>query len=93
QFPDPWFKNRHAKRRMVNAELVEAVVKKLATGGRIFVQTDIEFLADEMFELFRLAPVLIENPTSENPFPIKTEREKAVEDKDLPVYRTIFVKR
>ncbi|MBP9109886.1 MAG: tRNA (guanosine(46)-N7)-methyltransferase TrmB [Pyrinomonadaceae bacterium] len=93
QFPDPWFKNRHAKRRMVNAELVEAVVKKLATGGRIFVQTDIEFLADEMFELFRLAPVLIENPTSENPFPIKTEREKAVEDKTLPVYRTIFVKR
>ncbi|MBK6723136.1 MAG: tRNA (guanosine(46)-N7)-methyltransferase TrmB [Acidobacteria bacterium] len=92
QFPDPWFKNRHAKRRMVNAELVEAVVKKLATGGRIFVQTDIEFLADEMFELFRLAPVLIENPTSENPFPIKTEREKAVEDKTLPVYRTIFVK-
>ena len=93
QFPDPWFKNRHAKRRMVNAELVEAVVKKLATGGRIFVQTDIEFLADEMFELFRLAPVLIENPTSQNPFPIKTEREKAVEDKTLPVYRTIFVKR
>ena len=93
QFPDPWFKNRHAKRRMVNAEHVEAVDKKLATGGRIFVQTDIEFLADEMFELFRLAPVLIENPTSQNPFPIKTEREKAVEDKTLPVYRTIFVKR
>lgn len=93
QFPDPWFKNRHAKRRMVNAELVSAVVNKLAPGGKIFVQTDIEFLADEMFELFRAAAELIEEPTSENPFPIKTEREKAVEDKDLPVYRTIFVKR
>lgn len=92
QFPDPWFKNRHAKRRMVNAELVEAVVKKLTNGGRVFVQTDIEFLADEMFALFRAAPLLSENLTSENPFPIKTEREKAVEDKSLPVYRTIFVK-
>jgi len=93
QFPDPWFKNRHAKRRMVNAELVGAVVNKLAPGGKIFVQTDIEFLADEMFELFREAAELSEEPTSENPFPIKTEREKAVEDKGLPVYRTIFVKR
>lgn len=93
QFPDPWFKNRHAKRRMVNSELVEAVVNKLAPGGRIFVQTDIEFLADEMFELFREAPELIEEATCGNPFPIKTEREKAVEDKNLPVYRSMFRKK
>lgn len=92
QFPDPWFKNRHAKRRMVNAELVEAVVKKLATGGKIFVQTDIEFLADEMFELFRADSNLIETPIDHNPFPVRTEREKAVEDKELPVYRSLFVK-
>src|SRR6185369_8281645 len=52
QFPDPWFKKRHAKRRMVNAELVETVVDKLAPGGKIFLQTDIEFLAAEMRELF-----------------------------------------
>ncbi len=92
QFPDPWFKNRHAKRRMVNAELVEAVVKKLATGGKILVQTDIEFLADEMFELFRADSNLIETPIDHNPFPVRTEREKAVEDKELPVYRSLFVK-
>lgn len=90
QFPDPWFKNRHAKRRMVNAELVEAVVHKLAPGGRIFIQTDIEFLAEEMFELFRGSSELIEEQISENPFPLKTEREKAVEDKDLPVYRAMY---
>lgn len=93
QFPDPWFKNRHAKRRMVNAELVEAVVKKLASGGSVFVQTDIEFLADEMFELFRADSNLIETPTDHNPFPVRTEREKAVEDKELPVYRTLFTKK
>lgn len=92
QFPDPWFKKKHAKRRMVNSELVATVVDKLAKGGRIFVQTDIEFLAEEMFELFRAAGGLVEQPISGNPFPVKTEREKAVEDKDLPVYRTIFKK-
>ena len=46
QFPDPWFKNKHAKRRMVNEYLVETVAGKLAAGGKVFVQTDIEFLAD-----------------------------------------------
>ncbi|MBX7171413.1 MAG: tRNA (guanosine(46)-N7)-methyltransferase TrmB [Pyrinomonadaceae bacterium] len=90
QFPDPWFKKKHAKRRMVNRQLVETVVEHLAENGRIFVQTDIEFLAEEMFELFRENEDLQEIEVSENPFPVKTEREKAVEDKDLPVYRRIF---
>ena len=92
QFPDPWIKNRHAKRRMVNAELVEAVVHRLAPGGKIFIQTDIEFLAEEMFALFRESAVLVEEPISENPFPVKTEREKSVEDRELPVYRALFIK-
>jgi len=92
QFPDPWFKKKHAKRRMVNAELVETLVSHLAEGGRIFVQTDIEFLAEEMFELFRANKNLREISIEDNPFPVKTEREKAVEEKDLPVYRTMFLK-
>jgi len=91
QFPDPWFKKKHAKRRMVNEEMVNTIAKHLAPGGRVFVQTDIEFLAEEMFTLFRDDVRFEESPSDENPFPVKTEREKAVEDKDLPVYRTVFV--
>ncbi len=90
QFPDPWFKKKHAKRRMVNAELVETVVNKLAANGRIFVQTDIESLAEEMFELFQRDERLRKH--AENPFPVKTERERAVEDKNLPVFRRLYVK-
>lgn len=93
QFPDPWFKKKHAKRRMVNRELVETVVEHLANNGKIFVQTDIEFLAEEMFALFRANENLTEVEITENPFPVKTEREKAVEDKELPVYRRIFEKK
>ena len=92
QFPDPWFKKKHAKRRMVNPELVETVVRHLAAGGKIFVQTDIEFLAEEIFELFRQREELREISITENPFPVKTEREKAVEEKNLPVFRTTFLK-
>ena len=93
QFPDPWFKKKHAKRRMVNPELVETVVGKLAANGRIFVQTDIEFLAEEMFSLFRAQTDLNEIEIDGNPFPVRTEREKAVEDKGLPVYRAMFEKK
>ncbi len=90
QFPDPWFKKKHAKRRMVNAELVATIVGHLADGGKIFVQTDIEFLAEEMFELFRADENLREIEIETNPFPVKTERESAVEEKKLPIYRRIF---
>lgn len=90
QFPDPWFKKKHAKRRMVNEQLVRTVAQHLAPGGRVFIQTDIEFLADEMFALFRQCESLRETDCDENPFPVKTEREQAVEDKSLPVYRRVF---
>lgn len=90
QFPDPWFKKKHAKRRMVNRELVDTIVTKLAAGGQIFAQTDIGFLAEEMFELFRADNRLDETQVRE--FAIKTEREKAVEAKGLAVFRAMFTK-
>jgi len=29
QFPDPWFKKRHAKRRMVNIEMIDTIARHL----------------------------------------------------------------
>ncbi|HSI88030.1 MAG TPA: tRNA (guanosine(46)-N7)-methyltransferase TrmB [Pyrinomonadaceae bacterium] len=92
QFPDPWFKKKHAKRRMVNPEMVDTIAKHLAPGGKVFVQTDIEFLAEEMFEHFRSDERFRESQIDENPFPVKTERERAVEEKGLPVYRRLFLR-
>jgi len=92
QFPDPWFKKRHSKRRMVNAAMLDAIAGRLATGGRVFVQTDIEELAAEMFTLFNEHPAFEGRDRPNNPFPVKTEREIAVEAKGLPVYRAEFLK-
>ncbi len=92
QFPDPWYKKKHAKRRMVTDSLVVTILEHLTVSGRIFVQTDVDFLAEEMFALFRENDRLRETRISENPFPIKTEREIAVEEKLLPVYRGLFEK-
>lgn len=92
QFPDPWFKKKHAKRRMVNPQLVSALGSKLEAGGRVFIQTDIEFLAGEMKELFRGDGRFRESNIDGNIFPVKTEREKAVEEKGLPVFRTLLIR-
>jgi tRNA (guanine-N7-)-methyltransferase len=90
QFPDPWFKKKHAKRRMVNPELVETVVSTLASGGKIFVQTDIEPLAEEINDLFRTSKLVKQSSSRKNPFPVKTERELAVESKGGQVHRRLF---
>ena len=92
QFPDPWFKKKHAKRRMVNDEMVDTIANRLAPNGTVFVQTDIEFLSEEMFDLFRSDIRFSQIKITENPFPVKTEREKAVEDKNQSVYRASFVR-
>ncbi|MDQ3088904.1 MAG: tRNA (guanosine(46)-N7)-methyltransferase TrmB [Acidobacteriota bacterium] len=92
QFPDPWFKNKHAKRRMVKDNLVETIVEHLKVSGKIFIQTDVDFLAAEMFAVFRENTSLSEIEINENSFPVKTERENAVEEKGLPIYRRMFEK-
>jgi len=92
QFPDPWYKKKHAKRRMVTVELVETIARHLCSEEKVFVQTDVEFLAEEMFSLFRRSGKFHEAKTIENPFSVKTEREQAVENRNLPIYRRIFTK-
>ncbi|MBA3634689.1 MAG: tRNA (guanosine(46)-N7)-methyltransferase TrmB [Acidobacteria bacterium] len=92
QFPDPWYKKKHAKRRMVKDDLVETIVGHLKIAGTIFVQTDVDFLAEEMFAVLRKNADLSESEIAENPFPVKTERENAVEEKNLPIYRRGFEK-
>ncbi|MCC6825371.1 MAG: tRNA (guanosine(46)-N7)-methyltransferase TrmB [Acidobacteria bacterium] len=90
QFPDPWFKKKHAKRRMVNEEMVKCLARRLSPSSLVFIQTDIEPLAEEISELFRSSGHFSEEPVADELFPVRTEREKAVEGKLLPVFRTAF---
>jgi tRNA (guanine-N7-)-methyltransferase len=93
QFPDPWYKKKHAKRRMVKDEMIRAIAEKLVPRGQVFIQTDVDFLAEEMFEYFRFDGSFEEIEVTSNPFPVRTERESAVEEKGLPVYRRMFVRK
>lgn len=50
-FPDPWFKKRHHKRRVVTEPFLRALHPRLAPGGELHLATDQEALAHEMLAL------------------------------------------
>ncbi len=96
QFPDPWFKNRHAKRRLVQPELVAELATYLTVEGVVFLQSDIEALAVEMSDRFAAHPAFQRQGghdwLAENPLPVPTEREKSTLLRGEPVYRSLFVR-
>ncbi len=95
QFPDPWFKQRHSKRRVVQPELVQALDQFLAADGQIFLQSDVESMALEMRDRFAESPNFrqtTETWLGENPFSVPTERETACFNLSRPVYRVLFEK-
>ena len=63
--PDPHFKKKHRKRRVVQPQMVAAVARMLRPGGRLLLQSDVQAVAEDMrddFErhagaAFRLSPL------------------------------------
>nr|AAB08476.1 putative protein [Synechococcus elongatus PCC 7942 = FACHB-805] len=95
QFPDPWFKKRHQKRRVVQPELVQALATALPAGAEVFLQSDVLEVQAEMCEHFAAEPRFQRTCLDwlpENPLPVPTEREIAVQNKQLPVYRALFIR-
>lgn len=94
QFPDPWFKNRHFKRRVVQPELVAGLAEYLTKSGLVFLQSDVELVAGEMRDRFLANPRFqqIHETTwlAENPFPVPSEREIATQARHEPVYRVLL---
>ena len=96
QFPDPWFKRRHQKRRMVQPELVQALSTYLVEDGVVFLQSDIEAVAKAMHDRFSEHPSFTSqhsNWLETNPLSVATEREQWVLEKGEPVYRSIFIRK
>lgn len=51
-FPDPWFKQRHRKRRVVEPGLLEVVAEQLVEGGELHFASDVFELALAAMEEF-----------------------------------------
>ncbi|MCX6123673.1 MAG: tRNA (guanosine(46)-N7)-methyltransferase TrmB [Proteobacteria bacterium] len=54
-FPDPWPKKKHHKRRIVQAEFIELIARKLVPNGWFHLATDWQPYADYMMEVLGAA--------------------------------------
>ncbi len=98
-FPDPWFKKKHHKRRVVQPLLINKISQLMANGGYISIKSDVE-------ELFEYMDLIITNSKifntyiyqdseiihSYNPINLKTNREMYVTRKKLKVLDRIYKK-
>lgn len=50
-YPDPWFKSKHAGRRIMQPDMLDAIVSRLEIGGLFYLATDIEEYAQMSHEL------------------------------------------
>jgi tRNA (guanine-N7-)-methyltransferase len=96
QFPDPWFKRKHHKRRVLQPALLHALALALEPGRQLFVQSDVRELIEPMLALVE-ASGCFSWPESKatpwlphNPLPLPTERERHVLAQGLPVWRLLF---
>lgn len=105
--PDPHFKVRHRKRRVVQPSLVETIAKNLVTKGQLYVASDVEEVAKymrnqiESFENGQFFELKTENGNietdangwlQENPLEVPTERELAVFTNGGCMYRALYTK-
>jgi tRNA (guanine-N7-)-methyltransferase len=99
-FPDPWFKRRHADRRMVDEELVCGLAPLVRAGGDVMIQSDVWEVALEAMDAFERHDDVFANLAGEwtfwrhgNPFGVRSWREQNAEETGLPIWRIRYVRR
>lgn len=104
--PDPHFKKRHYKRRVLQKPLVDSIVNNLTSGGQVFLQSDVLDVAVDMRDQFDVLSDMLHidavNPSFvcdpdgwllNNPMGIRTEREIHAELEGAKIYRRMYQKR
>jgi tRNA (guanine-N7-)-methyltransferase len=93
-FPDPWWKKRHAKRRLASGSVIEQMARLLRPGGELFVQTDVWDAAIAYREAvdahhgFAPAGDVEGSPLlAENPYGARSPRERRVMADGMPISR------
>lgn len=98
QFPDPWFKRKHFKRRVLQNNLLNSIAKSMSKNGEIFFQSDICKLFNAMTNTieksryFNRKDLVDLRFIDQNPYNVKTDRELFSLKKNLPIYRAIYIR-
>jgi len=98
-FPDPWFKKRHYKRRVIQPDFIDILSNSLQKGTLIFIKTDVKELFDYMdytissnFHFKKIVKKDFNYSESFNPSKVKTNREKYVIVNQLDIFERIYIK-
>ncbi len=99
-FPDPWEKDKHQKRRLIQTNFLEVLFEILKPGGKIYLQTDVSVLAQEIkghFEQKALFVALQKDYYPEEAWrsefkSLMSNREKEAYQNNLPIYRLVYQK-
>ena len=98
-FPDPWFKKKHHKRRVIQPKLINLLSNSMKRGSLIFIKTDVRDLFDHMeltiSESIKFKKIPYQDfkfYESFNPNRIQTNREKYVILNQLKIYESIYKK-
>lgn len=96
-FPDPWWKKRHRKRRVMNDEFLKDVVRTLQPAGRLHFWTDVEEYFETGVALVAehtplTGPLEVAERAAEHDLDFRTHFERRMRLAELPVYRSEFRK-
>ena len=98
-FPDPWFKKRHYKRRVIQSEFINNLSKLMEKESLIFIKTDVEDLFEYMCSTIssnsnfkKIDKGDFNYCESFNPYNIQTNREKYSVINQLDIYESIYMK-
>ncbi len=98
-FPDPWFKKKHHKRRVIQPKLIHKLSKIMSNGGYISIKSDVKELFDYMDMTIIDTKSFInyiyqdgEIYNSYNPINLKTNRETYAIGKKLKVFEKLYKK-
>ena len=96
-FPDPWWKKRHHKRRVLNEAFLLQAFRTLRPGGRLHFWTDVQEYYEATLELIA-AKVPLDGPhqaptrPASHELDYRTHFERRTRLADQPVYRAEFLK-
>jgi tRNA (guanine-N7-)-methyltransferase len=95
-FPDPWWKAKHEKRRIINDTFAQLLYGRLKPGGFVFVQTDVASLLERMLEALESAAFVNESGAlrlvTKKPMRARSHREKKCVEQGIPVFRALLRK-
>lgn len=96
-FPDPWWKKRHRRRRVLNESFLADVVRTLRPSARLHFWTDVKEYFDSTLELIAeqtplVGPLDVPERPAEHHLDYRTHFERRTRMNDEPVYRAQFQK-